>query len=325
MKVLFVSGGYSKSYDLSPIIKNQGESLRYIGVDIEYYQIIGKGFIGYLKSMYKLRKHLRKNHYDLVHAHYVLSGWAAVLASGKVPVIVSFMGSDVYGKHIGKNKVALSSKYITVLAYLIQPFVSLIISKSQRIEKYVIFKSKSSIIPNGVNLELFQANKTYYFKQEHNLDDKKKYILFLGNKNNPIKNIKLVYNAVKLLDRSDIELINPFPVKQNDIVGYLNLADVLVLPSYAEGSPNVVKEAMACNCPVVSTDVGDVRWLFGDEPGYFISGFDPEEFASEIKIALEYSRKNGRTNGRKRIIKLGLDSMTIASKVRSLYEKIVIK
>ena len=75
-----------------------------------------------------------------------------------------------------------------------------------------------------------------------------------------------------------------------------------------EGSPNLVKEAMACNCPVVATDVGDIKWLFGDEPGYFISDFTSEDFSRKIKRALDFSITTGRTRGRERILELGLDS-----------------
>jgi len=104
---------------------------------------------------------------------------------------------------------------------------------------------------------------------------------------------------------------------------YFAASHVALLTSLWEGSPNVVKEAMACNCPIVSTNVGDVKWLFGDEPGHFITGFTPEDVAEKIKLALEFSEKYGRTNGLNRIKDLGLDAETVAHKLIDLYKEII--
>src|SRR4030042_4531165 len=105
------------------------------------------------------------------------------------------------------------------------------------------------------------------------------------------------------------------------IIHYLNAADVLLLTSFHEGSPNVIKEAMACNCPVVSTDVGDVRWVVGNTSGYYISSFDPGELAEKIKLAIVFREKHRQTNGRDRISELGLDSETVAKKIIDVYKK----
>ena len=109
------------------------------------------------------------------------------------------------------------------------------------------------------------------------------------------------------------------------ITYYMNAADVLLLTSLWEGSPNVIKEAMACNCPIVSTDVGDVRWVFGETEGCYLTSFDPEDVADKIKLALVFAEEKNRTNGRKRIIEFGLDTETIANKIIDVYKKVVLK
>ena len=319
MKVLFVCSGNIKGFEVVPFIKEQGESLKKIGIEVDYFPIIGKGLKGYFQASKKLRAHLKANKYDLIHAHFTHSGWTAVLAAGKTPVVLSLMGSDAYGEYVGVNKVQLKSRANTLLTYFIQPFTKAIISKSQNIEDYVYLKHKSYIIPNGINKEKFKPS-TIDYRAELGLSKDKKQVLFLGSRTNVRKNYALVKDAFDHLNLPDAELINPYPVSHAQIPKYLNAADVLVVPSLMEGSPNVIKEAMACNCPIVSTDMGDARWVFGDTEGCFLSSFKPYDFAEKIKMALEFAEKKGRTQGEKRIIELGLDAETIAQRVKGIYQ-----
>lgn len=320
MRVLFVLSGNNK-FGITPFIKDQGDSLSRAGIKVDYFPIIGKGIFSYLKASRLLRKYLKINDVDIIHAHYTLSGWVAVFAFTGKPIVLSLMGSDVYGAYIGENKIKLSSLYLRLLAKMIQPFVKSIICKSKNIESYVYLKYRSCIIPNGVNLDNIKDNRISY-RDELLLDRSKKYILFLGSKKNVRKNYELAYSAYKLLDNEDIELIVPYPVPHEQVLKYLNAVDCLSVTSYMEGSPNIIKEAMACNCPVVSTDVGDVRWLFGDEPGYYIADFTPEDFAEKLKSALEYSSRYVRTKGRERIISLCLDAETIAQRLMEVYNEV---
>jgi len=322
MKVLFVCSGNSDNFTISPFIKAQGESLIQAGVDIEFFLVKGKGLLGYLKSARKLRTYLKENYFDIIHAHYTLSGLTAVLAFRKLPIILSLMGSDTYGEYIGENKIKFSSRYLILLTYLIQPFVNSIICKSKHIQSFVYLKKKSQIIPNGILLNKINFDNKG-FRKELGLSSKKKYILFLGNKSDLRKNYKVVEQAVKFINSDNVQLVSPYPIAHDLVVKYLNSVDVIVVPSFMEGSPNVVKEAMACNCPVVATDVGDICWLFGNEPGHLITGFTPEDVADKIKLALEFSKKHGRTNGRNRIKDLGLDAETVALKIIDLYKEII--
>jgi glycosyltransferase involved in cell wall biosynthesis len=323
MKVLFVCSGNAKSFDIVPFIKEQGESLKKLGVDVAYYQIKGKGLQGYLKSGFKLRKYLKTNHYDLIHAHFTKSGCTAVIGVHKIPVILSLMGSDAYGEYIGENKVLFVSRYLTLLTYFIQPFVRAIISKSENIERYVYMKSKSYIVPNGINMDKFKLNP---INHNINLDfnPKAKRVLFLGSKTSIRKNIKLVQDAISQLKLKDVELINPFPISHDAIPKYLNSANVLAACSFMEGSPNVIKEAMACNCPIVTTDVGDVKWVLGKIEGCYIASFQTEDYAAKLGEALKFSETIGRTKGEQRIKELGLDSETVAKRVLEIYKLVLL-
>lgn len=321
MKVLFVCSGNSK-HGISPIIRNQGDSIIKQNVHLDYFEIQGRGIKGYLKNIKSLRKYIKKNNYDVIHAHYILSGLISVLAFCKTPIVLSLMGSDAYGDYVGENKIKFSSKYLILLTYIIQPFVNSIICKSKNIQSFVYLKNKAHIIPNGILLNKIKITGNG-FKDELGLSSKKKNILFLGNKSNIRKNFSLIEDALNQINSNDIDLISPYPIPHDTVIKYLNSVDVLVVPSFMEGSPNVIKEAMACNCPVVATDVGDISWLFGDEAGYFITGFVPEDIIEKIKMALEFSDKHGRTNGRHRIKDLGLESEVVTGKIIDLYKKVI--
>jgi glycosyltransferase involved in cell wall biosynthesis len=321
MKVLFVCSGNNKSFKISPFIKEQGESLVKQGIDVEYYPVVGKGIMGYIKAGFKLRNYLKQRQYDLIHAHYTLSGWVAVIGAKHTPVVLSLMGDDAYGEYVGVNKVKFRSRYATVLTWLIQPFVRAIISKSANIENYVYLKQKSYIIPNGVDLQKFKPLSVPADREKATNGTKK--ILFLGNKMNIRKNFQLVQSAVNRLNRPDVEICNPYPVLHSEIPSWLNLANVLVVPSFMEGSPNIIKEAMACNCPIVATDTGDIRWVMDNTKGCYIASFDPEDFADKLSQALHFSVITGRTAGEKRIKELGLDADTIARKLTNVYKKVL--
>jgi glycosyltransferase involved in cell wall biosynthesis len=322
VKVLFVSSGNSTNFDIAPFIRSQGESLKAQGIDVKYFTVSGKGLSGYLRSAYELRQFLKKHEFDLIHAHYTLSGWSAVLAFPKQPVVLSLMGTDAYGDYIDVNKIKLSSRYLIFLTYLIQPFVNAIICKSRHIESFVYLKKKSQVIPNGILLEKIDGDNQD-FKNELELNPEKKHVLFLGNIKSRRKNFQLVETAVDIINSDKISIIAPYPVSHDQVIKYMKSVDVLVVPSLMEGSPNVVKEAMACNCPVVATKVGDVAWLFGDEPGYFLTGFDPADVAEKIRMALAFGEETGKTRGRERIRQLGLDSETVARRIVDVYETVL--
>jgi len=111
-------------------------------------------------------------------------------------------------------------------------------------------------------------------------------------------------------------LLVPYRVSSNKIPYYLNVADVLVHTSYYEGSPNIIKEAMACNLPIVCTDVGDVSEVIGNVEGCYITKFDSKNVATNINSALNFGKK---TKGREKIKHLELS--VVARKIARVYKK----
>ncbi len=304
MKILFVSSGNS-AQGISPIIKNQGMSLQK-KQELSYFTIKGKGLKGYISGIFDLRNHFKNNRYDIIHAHYSLSAFVASLAGAK-PLVVSLMGSDVKSKGFYKFFIKLFNAV----------FWKKIIVKSQDM-KESLGVEKVSIIPNGVNFEKFMVMDRDKAIQKVNWDISKKHILFAANPDRPEKNYKLTKEAFDLLELENVELHYLKDVPNENMPFYFNAANVIVLTSLWEGSPNVIKESMACNIPIVATDVGDIRKVFADTQGCYLTSQDVNDVAMKLKEAIAF---DNRTRGRETI--KYLNENIIAANIISLYESVL--
>jgi glycosyltransferase involved in cell wall biosynthesis len=312
MKVLFVSRGNAK-HGISPIVESQGVSLMREGVQLSYFTIMGKGFFSYFHHIFVLRKYLKSNKFDLVHVHYSLSAYVATLAFAH-PLIVSLMGSDIKSSSLSRRII----KTFCILAW------KNVIVKSDDLRVTLNIRN-INLLPNGVDITVFKEVNQTVCKNQLNWSLEKKHILFAADPARPEKNYSLAQKSLNLLDSKRFEVHFLKNVSHVQTPVWYNAADIVLLTSLWEGSPNVVKEAMACCRPIVCTDMGDIRWLFGNEHGHYISDFVPENIANMIKLALDFSHKNGRTKGRTRIIELGLDSISIAKRIVNIYNTVLIK
>ncbi len=306
MKILFISGG--RLSDTSPLVKNQGESLIKKGVDVDFFVVDGSGIFGYLKAIPRLRKKIKEGGYDIVHAHYSFSAFAASLA-GSFPLVVSLMGSDAY--------MSTFWRWCAHVFYYIRWDATIVKTKHM---KDLLKMSKLYIIPNGVNMERFTLMEKNKAREKIKYFSEKKLILFLADPKRSEKNFPLAKQVVDALNNPDIELMAVYNVSNELIPFYLNAADALLLTSKWEGSVNVVKEALACNLPIVSTDVGDVKLNISGVDGCYVCEQDVKDLAEKLNLALSFGQ---RTNGRQRIVELGLDSDTTADKLIEVYKTLL--
>ena len=304
MRVLFVCSGNKSNNKPGVVVQNQANSLIKKGIHIDFFVINKKGLFGYLGAILPLRKKINCNEYNTVHAHYSLSGYVAgiakALSSKKIKLVVSLMGSDTQGHQKRTKTIRFFSKYFwneTIIKS---------ISMSENLKG-----TNFTVIPNGVDINCV--------KPSTELVKRSKYILFPADPKRDSKNYELAEHAVKKMKHKDYRMKILHHRPHSEIIDNLKTCSCVLVTSKWEGSPNIIKEAMACNTPIVSTRVGDVEWLLKDLDGCYLADMYVESVSSAIDKAIYFSQKNN-TKGRNRLIKLKLTSDCISDKIVKLYE-----
>lgn len=305
MKILLVTSFNNGA--IAPFIEEQAAAIRKLGVEISIYKVVGKGIGGYLSNLKPLNYAIKTFRPDLIHAHYGLCGLLANIQR-QIPVVTTYHGSDINNKKIlWFSKIAMR-----LSAYNI--FVS-----QKNIDKSRI-RNNFKLIPCGVNTSSFMPFEKDVARKEMRWNESDRIVLFAGSFDNPVKNIALAQKAVSLL--RDVQFYELKGYTRNQTAILMNAADVLLLTSFTEGSPQVIKEAMACGCPIVSVDVGDVKERMRGLLGCYVASRSPEDIAKKIEMALHLSAK---TDGPQRIKLQGLDNETVAQRIIDIYQQICTK
>lgn len=299
MKILVVAS-YNKNR-FAPFILEQAEALKQVGCEVDYFGVIGKGIKGYLSAFTALRKKINSFKPDMIHAHYGLCGLLVNLQR-KVPVVTTYHGSDInLPKVLRLSKIAMKLSAWNIFV-------------SQRNVDIARPKKKYILLPCGVNLPNYVEKDICAIKQKLNWNSNKMYILFAGAFDNMVKNAKLAQDSVSLLENA--ELIELKGYTRDQVTALFYAVDAFLMTSFTEGSPQVIKEAMACGCPIVSVDVGDVAERIKGLEGCYIAERNTQEIANKLQKAFLL---NGRTKGRERIIELGLTNDLVAKKLVDIY------
>ena len=298
---------------------------------VEYFLVKGS----YLKAVTALTAKIKEWKPDIVHAHFGLSAITAELQS-LVPVVTTFHNGETLNWHVNlmSSLMSLQAKHVIYVA--------------QHIRDLSYFKAKNySIIPCGVPMEQMTIIPKADARRQLGWEPDKKYILFGGAFSNTRKNYELLRDAVARLEsatldssnlageetRGNIICVEMKGLSRAECVLRMNAADLFALPSHSEGSPQALKEAMACNCPCLATDIADVRELFGEEPGHWIlrnprkthERWDADEKSLDemVELLKEALAFEGRTNGRERILELGLSNEQVAKRIVNIYEQVL--
>lgn len=290
-------------------IKEQIESLNNLGAENEVFFINsreeGKG--AYLRSLGKLHRLLKQNRYDIIHCHHSFSGVIFILSARwyKTKRLLSYQSDP-------RNEGGL------LLFRILYLFFDKIILKNKPKDAD---KSKIVYLPNGVNTSFFVPMDRNQCKDKLGLNKSKRYILFMDSYNRrPCKRIDRYSETLSILREKyqhvDLEPLVLTNTARNLIPAYINASDLHLLTSDFEGSPNSVKECMACNIPVVSTPVGNVSDLLQEVEGSFVSkSFSSEELAELSDRSLRHELVNSRDS----LAQKGLNIETVARRLLNLY------
>ena len=336
MKLLVIAS--DKGEHFVPFIEEQITALQQNGVEIVRYGVTGKGIIGYLRELPALRRVIRVERLDIIHAHYGLCGLLANLQR-RIPVVTTYHGSDINNPSIRRfSKIAMRlsahnifvSKRNVALAFRLSPFAFRL-------------KKRSTLLPCGINLprpwsemqNQLVGPLTLNQWVQSVLSKDVKNVLFAGAFDNAVKEPELAKEAIACYnsamgngllaidDESNrpINLIELKGYNRDQVNALMYNCDALLMTSKTEGSPQVIKEAMACGCPIVSVDVGDVaERTSGVEDCYVVPSRDPKDIAQALLQATAFE---GKTNGREKIIEMGLSNEQVASRLVEIFKSVV--
>ena len=353
MKILIVAS--DKNGRFAPFIEEQMTALQACGVEIIRYGVTGKGITGYLRELPALRRLIRAERPDIIHAHYGLCGLLANLQR-LVPVVTTYHGSDINGPAILRfSKIAMRlsawnifvSKRNVVLAY---PKSFPAGKDFDTEEKLPSLQGRGgdrhfTLLPCGVNIpkpwsemqhqQVEQLTLNQWVQEVLSADAK--HVLFAGAFDNAVKDPELAkstiafYNeaignrqwAIDLDANRQIKLIELKGYTRDQVTALMYNCDALLMTSKTEGSPQVVKEAMACGCPIVSVDVGDVAERVSRVEGcYVVPTREPKDIAEALLKAIQFE---GKTNGREKIVEYGLSNDQVAKRLQAIYETVLTK
>lgn len=309
MKVLVVTNMYPTP-DMpfhGTFVHEQVESLRREGVDVDVFFVHGKkNVLNYLWAIPRFWARLLTHRYDIIHSHYLHVNIVA-RAQCLYPLVITHHSGDSY------------SKWQRRLSYLVSPLADRIIAVSEDTKKVGNLKG-AIVIPCGIDFDLFKPAPQLDARRTLGLPMDKKLVLWAGQHFRPEKRYDIVQKAMELLKEKvpDAELVLVSGKPLASVPAYLNACDVLFLVSDKEGSPMVIKEAMACNLPIVSVPAGDVAEMIGDTEGCYICSQDPEDVAEKLETALRWGK---RTNGREKIGYMEIGA--ISRRIIAVYEELL--
>jgi len=325
LKVLWVTNAWPD--ELRPhwgcFVRSQAQSLWRLGLDVDV--LVVRGFLtkrAYFTMLPEVRRRIHDSRYRLVHAHFGHTATMAVVARPPVPLIISFCGEDLLGAPRANGRNTAKSTIESAVFRRLPRFAAATITKSRELETALpaSARGRNTVLPNGVDMELFRRRPRREARAEVGWDPEAKIAMFLGDPADPRKRVELAREAVSLVAErmpgARLEVV--FDKRPEEIPTYMSAADCLVFPSRSEGSPNAVKEAMAAELPIVATPVGDIPERFDGVAGCFVRPPEPRAFADALVEALEMG---AAPQAREAIAPIGLER--IGARLREIYERAV--
>jgi teichuronic acid biosynthesis glycosyltransferase TuaC len=282
----------------------QISALRDIGVRVSTFDIgTSHSPLRLWRKWRELRRVVRDSRPDMVHARYGTLVALLSTCSG-APAVLTFAGSDLLpGAGISRLRTYLG----ICLSNLAALRARKIICVSNQLRQALWWRRRVAVvIPDGVNLAAFSPEPREVARRRLGWRDEPEVVLLDALRDPINKGLHIAREAMMIVrkERPEAELRVFSGVPPQEMPTYYNAADVLLCASRQEGSPNVVKEALACNLPVVSTCVGDVAdRLAGVEPSRLVQ----REACQIAKALVDILSEHRRSNGRRKVLALNLE------------------
>jgi glycosyltransferase involved in cell wall biosynthesis len=267
-----------------------------------------------------LRKLLHSFQPDVVHSHYgTVTAFFAAISHAR-PLVITYHGSDLNYLKGGNIFTEFGAKIFSQVASL---RAAAIICVSEKLKQKLWWrKKKVFVLPMGVDENFFKPIAYLDARNQLGILPGEKVILF-NYGNTPLKRKDIAETALAIVKTKYPE--TRLWVLNNDatpgkMLLLFNASDCLLLCSDSEGGPTIVKEAMACNLPVVSSDVGDVRQTVDQTFPHVVTDQDPKNLAQGIE---EVFRHHKRSNGREILISRGLTEQSLSGRVLTIYKTIL--
>lgn len=292
MKFLIVcSHRYYAPYTdfVAPFIYEQMQGLKQLGCDFRICFVKGGGLKSYLQAWRRMMRDIVEYQPDIIHAHYGLCCMIANLQR-KVPVVSTFHGSDINNPKIRWiSKIAIRQSQINIFV-------------SEKLRSIAGNPQRSIVIPCGVDVKEFYPMDKELCRTKLGMDLQKIYILFSKEFADRVKNYPLAKAAVEGLN-CEAELLEFYGYSREQVPLLYNAVDCALMTSFTEGSPQFVKEAVACGCPVVSTDVGDAAEVINKVENSFVSTYEVEDVITKLQQAMQIGHLSKTTLDEKYIDK----------------------
>jgi glycosyltransferase involved in cell wall biosynthesis len=286
-------------------VRDQVDDLRSLGVDVDVLFVDGRrSRLNYARAAASLRARLRHEPFDIVHAHYGLTG-AVAISQRRTPVVTTFHGSDANGE---------SPWQTWVSRLVVRRSTAIVVSRHLR---DALGRPDAVVIPAAVDVDAFVPMDRAAARRSLGWRLEPPYVLFPGARSVHRKRADLFDAAVEHARRThpDLRSVSLEGLPREEVVLTMNAADVLVMTSDREGAPVAVREALACTTPVVSVPVGDVPDVLRGLPSCAIVPRAPEALGDAIVASLGAERTSEL---RDRALESG--RLRVAERVVAVYE-----
>jgi teichuronic acid biosynthesis glycosyltransferase TuaC len=330
MRIAAVTNMYPAADDKTrgTFIEQQVKGLEDQGVEVEVVCLDRRrGLSVYLGVNKAIKKLVKSFDPHLIHVMY--GGALAELATRGTrlrPTVLSFCGSDLLGD-VGRSLLLRNTlgRYGVIASHAAARRADGIVVKSAVLRAALPPLPNGPpvwVVPNGIDLQRFKPMNRGVCESHLGWPSGHFHVLFPGGTHNPRKRLPLAEAAVGILKASGVpvELQILEGVSHEEVPIWLNASDALIMCSIHEGSPNIVKEALACNVPVVSVDVGDVKERIQSIDGCFLTEATPEHLADGLKSVFLGRR---RVDGRRQMQELSIQS--VAERLIDIYRSVLTK